>query len=140
MVNSQFSVSIHILTLLATDPTKVFASSYIASSVNTNPALIRKLVSKLNTAGFVASKWGPEGGSYLSKPANEIPLSEVFAAVIENGLYALHSDCNPLCPVGSVIEKSLRRTFSQWESGLLSEMGKKTIADVLASLTAAPKA
>ena len=133
-MNSQFSVSIHILTLLATKPDEFFPSSLVASSVNTNPALIRKLLAKLQSAGFVESLHGSAGGSRLRRAAKDILLSEVFAAVNESAIYVVHSDCNPRCEVGRTIERSLRSTFSEWESRLSKEMSKRTIADVLESV------
>lgn len=135
MVNSQFSVSVHILTLLASASDSWLTSSYMASSVNTNPALIRKLLSKLVKAGFVETRQGIEGGARLKVPAKEILLSRVFDAVIEGGIYSLHSDCNPLCPVGSRIEKTLRGTFSTWESSLKENMGAMSVADVFKDLS-----
>ena len=43
-MNTQFSVAIHILTLLATEQEPV-SSQYIASSINSNATLVRKMYS-----------------------------------------------------------------------------------------------
>ena len=85
-INSQFSVALHILTLLAHDSDSWLSSTSIASSVNTNPALVRKLLSKLKKHGFIETRHGLTGGVQLLKSAGEIRLDQVFNAVIEGGI------------------------------------------------------
>lgn len=48
MVNSRVSVAIHILSLIATtNDSNQLTSEWIASSVNTNPVVIRRISSQL---------------------------------------------------------------------------------------------
>jgi DNA-binding IscR family transcriptional regulator len=42
--NSQFSIAIHILTMLAKTSDERLKSDYLAKSVNTNPVVIRRLL------------------------------------------------------------------------------------------------
>ena len=44
MVNCRFTVSIHVLCLLASKRREPLTSEYIAGSVNTNPVVIRRLL------------------------------------------------------------------------------------------------
>ena len=62
-MNTRFAVAVHILTLLHTQQGEPATSEYIASSVNTNPSLIRRLLSQLARAGLTASQMGTGGGS-----------------------------------------------------------------------------
>ncbi len=52
----------------------------IAESVNTNAVVIRRILGMLKNAGLVDMKRGT-GGSYLTKPIEDISLLEVYKAV-----------------------------------------------------------
>ena len=61
--NSQFSMAIHILALLAGAGEENVKSKLIARSVNTNAVVIRRILSHLNHAGLVVSQTGASGGT-----------------------------------------------------------------------------
>ena len=50
MVNTRLSVAIHILSLIAANPRE--SSEMIAGSVNTNPVVIRRMISQLKKPVF----------------------------------------------------------------------------------------
>lgn len=52
-ISSRFAVGVHILSLIEFNKDGVSASEYLAESVNTNPALIRKIIGMLKKAGLV---------------------------------------------------------------------------------------
>lgn len=62
-MSTKLSVAIHILSLIETGPQEQVTSEYIASSVNTNPVVVRRLMSQLKKAGLIHSMRG----------ANKIP-------------------------------------------------------------------
>src|SRR5260221_11231852 len=96
----RFAVGVHIMALLATQEGPV-PSSMIAGSVNTNPAMIRRILGMLGKAGLTRATMGSTGGAELARPATKISLLEVYRAVGEPGILALHSNApNPACPVG----------------------------------------
>src|SRR3712207_248133 len=64
--SSRFAVAVHILTLLADAGGEPVTSEYIAASVNTNPSLIRRLLSALARAGLTTSQLGTGGGALLA--------------------------------------------------------------------------
>lgn len=103
MYSTKYAVSIHILSLIAFKKGESITSDYIAGSVNTNPGLVRRLMSDLKKAGLIQTqtKIGVTG---LLKSPEEISLLEIFKAV-ENrqDLFAIHSDTNTTCPVGANI-------------------------------------
>ena len=78
MNNTRFSISLHILTLLARAEDELLSSEYIAGSININPVLVRKELINLRNQGLVASREGKNGGSYLNKPARDIYLSDIY--------------------------------------------------------------
>lgn len=53
MVNSRFSVAIHILSLIATISDKsLLTSDFIAGSVNTNPVVVRRMIGVLKKQAY----------------------------------------------------------------------------------------
>ena len=51
-ISSRFSIAVHILSILKNNPSSLCTSDYMAESVNTNPVVIRKIMSYLKQAGF----------------------------------------------------------------------------------------
>ena len=99
--SSRFSTAVHILALLALESDRPLTSEYVASSVNTNPVVIRRLLRKLADAGLVASTPGSTGGSRLARDSRRITLQDVFSAVESGELFGEHSQQpNAKCPVG----------------------------------------
>ena len=64
--NSQFSMAVHVLTMLASSTCGKVKSDYAAESVNTNPVVIRRLIGLLSQADLVRSQTGAGGGTALS--------------------------------------------------------------------------
>ena len=107
-------------------------SEFIAGSVNTNPVVVRRILSMLSRAGLVDTQEGAGGGGQLAKPAADIDLRAVYAAVEADPLFALHRrDPNPLCPVGGTIQAALSPTLGAAEGAMLGSLAKTTVADLL---------
>src|SRR6267378_1425124 len=127
MTSSRFVVAVHVLTLLETEGGRPVTSAYIAGSVNTNPGVIRRLLSMLARAGLVRSQLGAGGGALL----------DIYQAVESADVFALHrSPPNPKCPVGKHIQPALAAVLGRAERALEGELGEVTVADVARSVTA----
>jgi len=133
-INSQFAVATHIMAILAGN--KLYFqdnactnSSMIAESVNTNPVVIRRILSKLKKADLVVSKPGPFGGSEIACHPSKITLNDIYAAVEEDGsLFHMHyGEPNPNCPVGGNIRASLKGTMEKAESSIKKVLSKTTL-------------
>lgn len=129
--NLRFSVAVHILTLLAASETGLLTSEAIASSVDTNPVVIRRVMADLRENGIVESRPGANGGWRLTQPASAITLCKVFEAVREENLLSMHAHPNPHCPIGGHIRDALQDVFAEAEKALHSSLSKQTVADVL---------
>ena len=131
-LSTKFAVSVHILGVLYYNPDLVCTSELIAGSVNTNPVVIRRLVSSLKKAGMVTSASGM-GGVKPMRPPEEITLYEVYDAVenVDSLLFGLHEIVNPQCPVGRNINTVLRGKMSNMQFLLLNFLKRTTMADVL---------
>ena len=132
MNNSRFSISVHILTLLADAKGEVLTSDFLAGSININPVLVRKELINLRKHNLVNSKEGKNGGAYLSRPANDILLSEVYAAVTEAPLLGkAKNEPNPACPVGRQMAQHLDTLFSDAEKALVAQLHNTTVQQFL---------
>lgn len=136
-MNTRFAVATHILTFLQTQQGEPASSELIASSVNTNPSLIRRLLSQLAKAGLTTSQKGTGGGALLARSGDTITLLDVYLAVDEEGaVFGLHPDPNPACPVGRNIQPVFKARMQAAEQTLLAELGRTTIAGVAAEVAA----
>lgn len=131
-ISSRFAVAVHILTLLETRRGEATTSEWIAGSVNTNPAVVRRILSMLSRAGLTTSRLGAGGGSLLAKPASEITLRDVYRAVDRCELFAKHNERpNPKCPVGRNIQSVLESTTREAQRALEDELAGRTVASVM---------
>jgi Rrf2 family protein len=129
-MNSRFPISLHILTLLNDAKGEVVSSEYLAGSININAVLVRKEIINLRKHGFVDSKEGKGGGSFLAKKASDINLGDVYKAVKSiNILGQNKNEPNPKCPIGRQINQHLDRLYTDAEHALIENLSKQTLAD-----------
>ena len=135
--NSRFAVSVHILAYLAYRPGAAVPSGEIAESVDTNPVVIRRLLSTLLKARLVTAKKGATGGFALARVPAKISLRDIYRAVDPSPNQGMHNFApNHECPVGAKIETILATAFSKAQAAMEAELTRVTIADVHAQLQA----
>ncbi|MGM7721559.1 Rrf2 family transcriptional regulator [Metabacillus sp. Hm71] len=132
-ISSRFSVGIHILALIELNKEGVTSSEFLASSVNTNPAVIRKLMGMLKKAGLIEVHPGIAGAK-LSKKLSEITLFDVYKAVNvvqEKELFSKHENPNPDCLVGRNIQNTIEPLFSAAQLAMEKVLKNVTLEDVV---------
>lgn len=130
MNNSRFSISLHILTLLDDAKGTLVSSEYLAGSININPVLVRKEIMNLRKYGYVDSKEGKGGGSFLAKNAYDINLGEVYKAINNSNILGQSkNEPNPKCPIGKQINQHLNTLYTDAEKALIENLSKQTLAD-----------
>ena len=130
--NSQFSMAVHVLTMLARSCGENMKSDYIACSVNTNAVVIRRLLSQLNQAKLVVSQTGASGGTRLSRSPSEINLAEVYKAVACGEVFALHAKSpSQDCPVGKNIAAVLCHLQKEIDKVVGDKLSQHSLADVI---------
>jgi len=134
--NSRLTVATHALTWMAlVCPQRadgIVTSEQIARSVNTNPVVVRRLLSRLKAAGLIESRRGQGAGWTLSRPPESITLRDVYHAVEDEPMFALHpSTPNQECPVGRGIPPVLRAAYERAEHAMTAALAEVTIAQVL---------
>lgn len=133
--STRFAVAVHILTGLAIHEGTPLPSESIAESASTNPAVIRRLLSMLNQAGFSRSQLGKGGGALLAQPADSITLLDVYRVVERENLFALHrTKPDQDCLVGRHIQPLLKTTMNKATGALEAELARVTVADVARSI------
>lgn len=136
MKSSRLSVAVHILTLLESEGGGPLSSDYIAGSVNTNPVVVRRMLSVLGRAKLVTTQLGAGGGARLARPAEAITLRDVYDAVEERELFAMHDAPNPRCPVGRHIGAALEAHLQQAARAMRNALDDVTIASMVRSVRA----
>jgi Rrf2 family protein len=130
--NSQFSMAVHILAMLARSEGENVKSECLAASVNTNAVVIRRVLSQLGHANLVASQTGSAGGARLAKDPAEIRLADVYHAVSCGEVFALHpKGANKDCPVGRNIEAVLCNLQKAIDRAVDDKLAEYTLGDVL---------
>jgi len=130
-------VAVHVLAVLAYKEGEAVTSGLLASSVNTNPVVIRRLLLALQAAGFIKTRKGAGLGSRLARAPGRISLAEVYRAVETDEPFALHSkQPNRGCPVGQCIQAALEKVFASAETALERELAKTNLADILEAVRA----
>lgn len=133
-ISSRFTIAVHALICIEMFKNdRRVTSDFIASSVNVNPVVIRRLLQQLKKAGIVQVMRG-SGGTDTARPIDEITLLDVYNAVEcvdEGGLFHFHENPNQLCPVGRNIHAVLDVRLDEIQKAMEKEMGSVTIQDVL---------
>ena len=136
--SSRFTVAVHALVVLAKYAKAApVCSTFVASSVNTNPVVIRRLMIDLEKAGLVQSSAGRNGGFALKKPAVGITLADIYQAVEDEGIFRAHSpDPKSACPVGVQILKVLQEPFASAEMAMADNLRKTSLDDIALKIAA----
>jgi Rrf2 family protein len=141
--NSRLTIAAHALAwtgLYHRQGHEVATSEQIASSANTNPVVIRRLLGELRKAGLVASRRGMGAGWSLARDLASITLLDVYDAVESGPVFALHrATPDQQCVIGYGIRPALQGIYGTIEETLRAELARVTMEDVLRDVLAAPR-
>ncbi|WP_413105710.1 Rrf2 family transcriptional regulator [Streptomyces sp. Inha503] len=134
--NSRMSLAVHVLTWLAYDrrgtEKENATSQQIATSVNTNPVVIRRCLGQLREAGLVTVSHGRNGGWDLARDAASITLLDIYRAIPDGPVFGLHaSEPDAECYVGYGIQPVLTQVYDRATKALSDSLAQTTVADVL---------
>jgi len=130
-MNGEFNAAVHALVCL-NHKGGLISSDALAANICTNPARVRKIMSKLKVAGIISSKEGPEGGYLPAKEAGEITLECIARAVgarfISAGWQSGDVDMN--CLIASGMASILDEIYCSMDALCREQLAKTTIADL----------
>lgn len=133
-ISSRFTIAIHIFACINTfENDYKITSDFLASSVNVNPVVIRRLLTQLKAAGLITVARG-SGGTAIAKPLGEITFSDVYLAVEcveDNKLFHFHDNPSALCPVGRNIHNALDDKLERIQAAMEREMKNITVKDAM---------
>lgn len=139
--NSRLTIAAHALTWIGLYQRRgheVATSEQIATSVNTNPVVIRRLLGELRKAGLADSRRGAGAGWMLERDLAEISLLDVYQAIESGPVFALHrARPDPECVVGHGIGSAMTAVYDEVEAALRAQLAKTTLEDVLRDVLAA---
>ncbi len=130
--SSRFVVAVHVMSLLAHyGKNGPVCSAVIAKSVDTNPVVIRRLMSQLESNTLVVSSSGRMGGFVLARPATEITLSEIYQAVEDQQVFRVHRNSeNPNCDTARQIFKALMPRLAEASQAMTKSLSQTRLSDV----------
>jgi Rrf2 family protein len=138
-ISSRVAVAVHVLAYMAWKRSEPVTSERIASSVNTNPVVVRRIVGALRNAGMVTVQPGVGGGAQLAREPGEITLLDVYRAVEDGGeeLFSLHRQPPRRdCSVGGNIQEVLQGIFCRARTAMEEVLEGVTIEQVQRDLAA----
>jgi Rrf2 family protein len=129
----RFAFAVHILAVLARQPESGVTSQALAGSVNTNPVVVRRLLSALQKADLIVTQKGAGAGSRLGRSPEAISLAEIYRAVEpEANVGGMHpQQPDQRCCVGRKIQEALREVFEEAQHALEDALARRTLADVV---------
>lgn len=131
-ISSRFTMAIHMFACIDTFTDQKMTSDFMAGSIGTNPAIIRKLLQKLKAAGLIEVARGT-GGVVIKRPLDEITFLDVYRAVEctpDEELFHFHENPNQKCPVGRNIHSVLDNKLARVQKAMEKELASITLADV----------
>lgn len=135
--NSRFAMATHIMASVGLKGEKELVSStYLADSLNTNPVVVRRILSELQKAGLVNTQAGRTGGAELAKRAQSISLYDIYAAVDDGMLFAYNpNDPNRTCALSCEIKSVLKPVFESAAEAMADNLKKVKLSDVIDTLS-----
>ena len=138
--NSRLTIAAHALAWIGhyqRQGHEVATSEQIATSANTNPVVIRRLLGELRRAGLVRSRRGAGAGWSLARELGTITLLDVYDAVEPGPLFALHRTVpDQGCVVGHGIRPAMQAIYAGIEERLRAELARVTMEDALRDILA----
>lgn len=137
-MNSEFTIAVHSLVLLAHLPDHMATSEEIAGNVSTHSARIRKVMGFLRKAGYVRTKEGIGGGFILSCDPDQVTLAEIYRLTSQGSLKPnwCSGDESKPCMVSSNMEKVMDQLFGGAERHMETYFEQYTIGSILDKLKA----
>ncbi|MBO9607647.1 MAG: Rrf2 family transcriptional regulator [Paenibacillaceae bacterium] len=124
----RFKIAIHAIVWLAKSG-GTLSSATIASQVDSHATFMRRVMQMLTMNGFVESKGGREGGYTLRRPADQITLGEVYAAV--SSCPSEQGAGGPCGQAGEQLDAELEKILIETERQTIDYLRKYTVKDVM---------
>lgn len=130
--DTRLSSLLHLLLHMA-DARDALTSDRLARMLDTNPVVVRRMMSGLRQAGLVVSEKGHGGGWVLKRELADISLADVHAALGKPGLFAFgNRNDDPQCLVERSVNDRLAETMRAAQALVTQKLAAVTLADIRA--------
>jgi DNA-binding IscR family transcriptional regulator len=125
--DSRLSGALHVLLHMAEHSESV-TSDVLAKAMQTNPVVVRRMMSGMRELGYVISEKGHGGGWKLNCDLAAITLRDVYDALGRPALLAIGNRSEkPECLVEQAVNATLDSAFLEAETVLLARLGDVTL-------------
>lgn len=132
-ISSKMTMAVHMLACAEVLSDMKVTSDLMASSIGTNPVIVRKLLQQLKAAGLIEVARGT-GGISVTRPLKDITFLDIYNAVegtSKGNLFRFHENPNMQCPVGRNIHTAMDTKLEQVQQAMEAEMNAITLASVI---------
>lgn len=134
-INTQFPIAVHIMAALGYRRGQDTTSALLATSVNTSPSFVRRILAKLSKAGLVETATGKAGACWLAKEASNISLLDIYEAVDAPKAFSIHGyteqkACPVSCNIKTALDRALSKTQKAMEDSLKEISLERIITDI----------
>lgn len=127
----KLSDAVHLLSYLEICKNGDLSSRTIAASIESNPSIVRQLMSDLRQANLIATQKG-KATPRLTRSPKDINLYDIYQAInMDHHLLHVDPKTNPKCIVGSHIQETLDSYYKRVEEQAYKEMKEITLEDVI---------
>ncbi len=134
-INTQFSIAVHIMAVLAHLPDRDITSSNLATSVNTSPSFVRRVLAKLSRAGLVDTAMGKAGACWLARDAKAISLLDIYRAVDAPKAFSIHGYAeHRACQVSRNIKGALEKVLTTTQEAMEARLSKTSLAQITSDI------
>lgn len=134
-MKSDLSIATHALVFSA-HKNNLQSSDAIAKNICTNSVTIRRILSKLKSAGFVDTKEGNDGGYFFVGNAKEISLKDVANAIEFDAVksFWMTKDPDVTCKVSMGMNGVMDDIYTQMNQQCLTFLETISIYDIINKL------
>ncbi len=126
--NSRLSGVLHVLLHMAEHKDRV-TSDDLARIMQTNPAVIRRIMAGLRERGYVRSERGHGGGWTIACDLASVTLFDIYESIGTPSLFAIaNRNDAPECAVEQAVNAALNTSLNAAESLLLASFRMITLA------------
>lgn len=131
LANTQLSDATHIMVYIALHDDKNLKSDRIASSLNTDATLVRRIMGKLKKHGLLVSTRGVARPT-IAHDVRQITLKDIYLAVTtKRNLLNVDTNTSDTCSVGTVIPKVMDHYYQEIQSSAEARMDKISLQDII---------
>ena len=129
-MNSQFPIALHVLGFLAARGGEPLTSDTLAGTYGTSPVVVRRVLTKLQSAGLIDTRRGANGGSVLARSPDSITLRDAYDAVqVDPELLPRHpDDCSGA--VAAALGRCVNDVLGDAERAMLDRRDAVTISEM----------